>query len=116
MKLKFVNEAEKTKLITPFVTLFGTAIVSIVTFIRGFVFGEWIVIVFACVLIFLTFGFVLEKVIVHFMDVNMAEERRLEEEAAAKEAEEAAAAAALENGGEIPGADETDNDEDNEKS
>lgn len=106
MKFEIGNNAPKTKLITPFVTLAGTAVISIVTFLRHFPFGEWIVVVFGSVVLFLILGYILEKVIVHFMDVNFAkeeEERRLAEEEAARAAEEAAENASMENNGDIPG-------------
>ena len=90
-ELKKIN----TKLITPLIVLSATSVVSVFTFLKHYPIGEWIVIVFASVVIFLAIGLIIEKMIAKFLDINYEkalaeklEAERLEEEArAAMEAE-----------------------------
>ena len=90
-ELKKIN----TKLITPLIVLSATAVVSVFTFLKHYPIGEWIVIVFVSVVIFLVIGLIVEKMIAMFLDINYEkalaeklEAERLEEEArAAMEAE-----------------------------
>ena len=85
-ELKKIN----TKLITPLIVLSATAVVSVFTFLKHYPIGEWIVIVFASVVIFLAIGLIIEKMIAKFLDINYEkalaeklEAERLEEEARA---------------------------------
>ena len=90
-ELKKIN----TKLITPLIVLSATAIISVFTFFEHYPIGEWIVIVFVSVVIFLVIGLTIERMITKFLDINYEkalaeklEAERLEEEArAAMEAE-----------------------------
>jgi len=90
-ELKKIN----TKLITPLIVLSATAIISLFSFFKHYSTGEWIVIVFISVVIFLAIGLTIEKMIAKFLDINYEkalaeklEAERLEEEArAAMEAE-----------------------------
>ncbi len=87
-----------TKLITPLIVLSCTGVIAIFTYFKHYPVGDWFVIVFASVIIFLVIGLITEKMITRFIEVNyekaMAEKleaERLEEEArAAMEAENAA--------------------------
>ena len=89
----------KTKLIAPFVTLFGTAIVAVVTYMRHFETARWFVAVCATLILFLILGTVFQRMVEKFevdavkreIDNRLEAEREAEEEAA-KAAEEAAAA------------------------
>jgi p-aminobenzoyl-glutamate transporter AbgT len=84
-----------TKLVTPVIVLFATSVIAIYAFVKHYPVGDWFVIVFSSVIIFLIIGFIIERMITGFVDTNYekaiaeAEEaRRLEEEArAAMEAE-----------------------------
>ncbi len=84
-----------TKLITPLIVLSATSIIAIFTYFKRYPAGDFFVIVFASVVIFLIIGLITEKMITRFIEINfekeMAEKReaeRLEEEArAAMEAE-----------------------------
>ena len=84
-----------TKLITPLIVLGGTAIIAIFTYFKRYPAGDWFVIVFASVVIFLVIGLICEKMINRFLEINYEkaeaerlEAERLEEEArAAMEAE-----------------------------
>ncbi len=90
-QIKKVN----TKLITPLIVLGGTAIIAIFTYFKRYPAGDWFVIVFASVVIFLVIGLICEKMINRFLEINYEkaeaerlEAERLEEEArAAMEAE-----------------------------
>jgi p-aminobenzoyl-glutamate transporter AbgT len=87
-----------TKLITPLIVLSSTAVIALFTYFKRYPVGEWFVILFTSVIIFLVIGLITEKMITRFIEINyekaMAEKReaeRLEEEArAAMEAENAA--------------------------
>ena len=84
-----------TKLITPLVVLSATAIIAIFTYFKRYPAGDFFVIVFTSVVVFLVIGLIVEKMITRFLEINyekaMAEKmeaERLEEEArAAMEAE-----------------------------
>ena len=92
-----IEEIKKwnTKLVTPVIVLFATSIIAIYSFIKHYPVGDWFVIVCSSVIIFLIIGFIIERMISKFVDINyekaiaeMEEARRLEEEArAAMEAE-----------------------------
>ncbi len=90
-QIKKVN----TKLITPLIVLGCTAIIAIFTYFKRYPAGDFFVIVFASVVIFLIIGLIIEKMINRFVEINYekemaerAEAERLEEEArAAMEAE-----------------------------
>ncbi len=90
-QIKKVN----TKLITPLIVLGGTAIIAIFTYFKHYPAGDWFIIVFASVVIFLIIGLLCEKMINRFLEINYEkaeaerlEAERLEEEArAAMEAE-----------------------------
>ncbi|WP_026651263.1 hypothetical protein [Butyrivibrio proteoclasticus] len=84
-----------TKLITPLIALSGTAIIALFTYFKRYPVGDWFVIVFLSVVIFIVIGFIVEKMITRFVEINYEkivaerlEQERLEEEArAAMEAE-----------------------------
>ena len=90
-KIKGIN----TKLITPLIVLSGTAIIAIFTYFEHYPVGDWFIIVFACVVVFMIIGLIIERMLNSFIDINYekimaerAEQERLEEEArAAMEAE-----------------------------
>ncbi len=90
-QIKKVN----TKLITPLIVLGGTAIIAIFTYFKRYPAGDWFIIVFASVVIFLVIGLICERMINRFLEINYEkaeaerlEAERLEEEArAAMEAE-----------------------------
>ncbi|MCR5674973.1 MAG: hypothetical protein K6G16_04615 [Lachnospiraceae bacterium] len=74
---------KQTKLIPPFVMLAATAAVAVVTYLRDFPFGNWLILVFGVMLLFLFIGEVLRQIIEYFVGAN---ERK---ELAEKEAREA---------------------------
>lgn len=84
-----------TKLITPLIALSGTAIIALFTYFKRYPVGDWFVIVFLSVVIFIVIGFIVERMITRFIEINYEkivaermEQERLEEEArAAMEAE-----------------------------
>nr|WP_297706223.1 hypothetical protein [uncultured Butyrivibrio sp.] len=84
-----------TKLVTPLIVLSCTAIIAIFTYFEHYPVGDWFIIVFASVVIFLVIGLIVERMITRFVDINyekamaeLEEAKRLEEEArAAMEAE-----------------------------
>jgi uncharacterized membrane protein len=82
--MKTGKEANKVKLITPFVMLLGTAIISIHTYLQRFAMGDWLVIVLGSAVLFLILGASLEKMITYFMRINQEKE---DAERAAEEAE-----------------------------
>ncbi len=100
-EVKNVNSANEdikqfnTKLITPLIVLSCTAVIAIFTYFKRYPAGDWFIIVFASVVIFLVIGLIVEKMIARFMEINFEkaeaerlEAERLEEEArAAMEAE-----------------------------
>ena len=83
------------KIVTPVIVLTATLIIAVYTYFEHYPLGVWVRILVICVLIFLIIGFIVEKMISGFVDINyekaVAERReaeRLEEEArAAMEAE-----------------------------
>ena len=92
-----INQIKKanTKVITPLIVLGGTAIIAIFTYFKRYPAGDFFVIVFASVVIFLIIGLIIERMLNRFLEINYekamaekAEQERLEEEArAAMEAE-----------------------------
>ncbi len=84
-----------TKLVTPVIVLFATSVIAIYAFVKHYPVGDWFVIVFTTVVIFLVIGLLTEKMITRFIEINYekamaekAEAERLEEESrAAMEAE-----------------------------
>ncbi|WP_026515808.1 hypothetical protein [Butyrivibrio sp. MC2021] len=84
-----------TKLITPLIVLSATSVIAIFTYFKRYPVGDWFIIVFASVVIFLIIGSITEKMITRFLEINyekaMAEkaeaERIAEEARAAMEAE-----------------------------
>ena len=84
-----------TKLITPLIVLSATAVIAVFTYFKRYPVGDWFIIVFASVVIFLIIGGITEKMIARFLEINYekamaerAEAERLAEEArAAMEAE-----------------------------
>ncbi|MCR4902125.1 MAG: hypothetical protein K6A23_04645 [Butyrivibrio sp.] len=92
--MKIGKETNKIKLITPFVMLCGTAIISIHTYLQHFKIGDWLIIVLGSAVLFLIIGAILEKMISYFMRVNQEKE---DAERAAAEAEAEALAQEAEN-------------------
>ena len=87
---------KKTGLIPPFVMLAATAVVAVVTYMRDFPFGKWLILVFGVMIFFLFFGEVIRQIVEYFINANERKERLLREaEEAAKE--EALAAEGEEN-------------------
>lgn len=90
-QIKKVN----VKLITPLIVLSCTSIIAIFTYFKHYPAGDWFIIVFATVIIFLILGLIIERMLSRFVEINYekamaekAEQERLEEEArAAMEAE-----------------------------
>lgn len=93
-ELKKVN----TKLITPLIVLTCTAIIAIYTYFKHYPAGDWFIIVFASVVIFLAIGLIIEKMITRFMEINY--EKALAERLEAERLEEEARAAMEAEGGE----------------
>lgn len=85
---------KKTGLIPPFVMLAATAVVAVVTYMRDFPFGKWLILVFGVMIFFLFFGEVIRQIVEYFIKANEREERLL------REAEEAAKEEALATEGE----------------
>ncbi len=65
----------KTRLIPPFVMLAATAVVAVVTRLRDFPFGDWLIIVFGVMVFFLFIGEVLRQVIEYFIQINEKKEK-----------------------------------------
>ena len=90
-QIKKVN----TKVVTPLIVLGCTSIIAIFAYFKRYPAGDFFVIVFASVVIFLIIGLIIEKMLNRFLEINYekamaekAEAERLEEEArAAMEAE-----------------------------
>ena len=85
-QIKKVNK----KVITPLIVLGCTAIIAIFTYFKRYPAGDFFVIVFASVVIFLVIGLIVEKMLNRFLEINFekaeaerAEAARLEEEARA---------------------------------
>ena len=85
----------KTKLIAPFVTLFGSAVIAIFTFFDNMPTARWYIVVFATMVLFLFLGAVLqnmvekyeEEAVKSWIDKRLEQERLKDEERARKEAE-----------------------------
>ncbi len=88
-----------TKLVTPMVVLSATAIISIYAYFEHYPAGDWFIIVFSSVVIFLILGLIIERMITRFVDINY-EKAVAEREEAKRLEEEARAAMEAENGGE----------------
>ncbi|MCR4761942.1 MAG: hypothetical protein K5696_00280 [Lachnospiraceae bacterium] len=71
----------KIKLIPPFVMLFATAAVAVITYLRDLPFDVWLVLVLGVMVFFLFIGEVLRQMIEYFCQIN--EKKLLEEQAAA---------------------------------
>ena len=100
-ELKKVN----TKLITPLIVLSCTAIIAIFTYFKHYPAGDWFIIVFASVVIFLVIGLIIEKMITRFMEINY-EKAVAEREEAERLEEEARAAMEAEGGEEVENVDQ----------
>ena len=100
-ELKKIN----TKLITPLIVLSCTAIIAIFTYFKHYPAGDWCIIVFASVVIFLVIGLIIEKMITRFMEINY-EKAVAEREEAERLEEEARAAMEAEGGEEVENVDQ----------
>ncbi len=100
-ELKKIN----TKLITPLIVLSCTAIIAIFTYFKHYPAGDWFIIVFASVVIFLVIGLIIEKMITRFMEINY-EKAVAEREEAERLEEEARAAMEAEGGEEVESVDQ----------
>lgn len=100
-ELKKIN----TKLITPLIVLSCTAIIAIFTYFKHYPAGDWFIIVFASVVIFLIIGLIIEKMITRFMEINY-EKAVAEREEAERLEEEARAAMEAEGGEEVENVDQ----------
>ena len=92
------NKKINTKLITPLIVLGCTAIIAIFSYFKHYPVGDWFIIVFASVVVFLIIGLIIEKMINKFLEVNY--EKYLAEKAEAERLEEEARAAMEAEGGE----------------
>ena len=87
-------EAPKTRLITAFVMLTGSAFVAIYTYLQHYEIGAWLVVLFLSLIIFLIVGRLFEWLVAHFNDPIKERDRAIlaqEEAIAAREADEQAA-------------------------
>lgn len=102
-----IDEIKKinTKLITPLIVLSCTAIIAIFTYFKHYPAGDWFIIVFASVVIFLVIGLIIEKMITRFMEINY-EKAVAEREEAERLEEEARAAMEAEGGEEVENVDQ----------
>ena len=83
------NLRRKLKLITPAVMLSAGAVISIYTYLRGYLLGDFLVIVFGTLLLFFGIGLLIEYLVVHFVRVNwLREDIRREERGRVREEEE----------------------------
>ena len=96
-QIKKVN----TKMITPLIVLGCTAIIALFTYFKHYPAGDFFVIVFASVVIFLIIGLIIEKMINRFVEINY--EKEMAERAEAQRLEEEARAAMEAEGGEEAG-------------
>ncbi len=88
-------EAPKTRLITAFVMLSGSAFVAIYTYLQHYEIGDWLRTLFIGAVVFLVAGLLLEWIITHFSDLVRDRDdaiRAQEDAIAAREADELAAA------------------------
>ncbi|MDC7295297.1 MULTISPECIES: hypothetical protein [unclassified Butyrivibrio] len=88
-----------TKLITPLIVLSATAVIAVFTYFKRYPVGDWFVIVFSSVVIFLIIGFITEKMITGFLEINY-QKLLAEKEEADRLAEEARKAMEAEAGDE----------------
>ena len=82
-----------------------TAIIAIFTYFKHYPAGDWFIIVFASVVIFLVIGLIIEKMITRFMEINY-EKAVAEREEAERLEEEARAAMEAEGGEEVENVDQ----------
>ena len=96
-----IEESKKfnTKLITPLIVLFSTAVIALFTYFKHYPVGDWFVIVFTTVIIFLVIGLLTEKMITRFIEINY-EKVMAEKQEAERLAEEARKAMEAESNGE----------------
>ncbi len=88
-------EAPKTRLITAFVMLSGSAFVAIYTYLQHYEIGDWLKTLFIGAVVFLIAGLLLEWIITHFSDLINDRDNAIktqEDAIAAREADEMAAA------------------------
>ena len=86
----------KTKLIAPFVTLLGTAVIAIYTYLNNMPAARWFIVVCTTTVLFLFFGSVLqnmvekyeEEAVKRWINRRLEQERLKDEERARREAEE----------------------------
>ena len=97
---KAEDKKVNTKLITPLIVLSATAVIALFTYFKRYPVGDFFVIVFASVVIFLIIGLIVERMITKFLEINFekAEAERLEAE---RLEEEARAAMEAENNEEV---------------
>ena len=96
-----------TKLITPLIVLSATSVIAIFTYFKRYPVGDWFVIVFASVVIFLIIGLITEKMITRFLEINY-EKAMAEKAEADRIAEEARAAMEAEAGDQVEVSDNHD--------
>ena len=87
-------EAPKTRLITAFVMLLGSLFVALYTYLQHYEIGDWLLILFISLVIFLILGLCLEWLITHFNNLVLDRDNAIkaqEEAIAAREADERAA-------------------------
>ena len=87
-------EAPKTRLITAFVMLSGSAFVAIYTYIQHYEIGDWLRTLFIAAVIFLIAGLLLEWLITHFSGLIQSRDDAIKEQEdaiAARQADELAA-------------------------
>ena len=77
----------KIKLIPPLVMLAATSTVAVITYLRDFPFGTWLVIVIAVMVLFLFIGEVIRQMVEYFMKVNEEKEKEQEEQESEEENE-----------------------------
>ncbi len=86
-------EAPKTRLITAFVMLSGTALVAIYTYLQHYEIGDWLLILFIGAVIFMIAGLLLEWLVTHFSNIIKDRDDAIsaqEDAIAAREADELA--------------------------
>ena len=93
-QIKKVN----TKVVTPLIVLSCTAIIAIFAYFKHYPAGDFFIIVFASVVIFLVIGLIIEKMLNRFLEINY--EKALAERLEAERLEEEARAAMEAEGGE----------------
>ena len=96
-----------TKLITPLIVLSATSVIAIFTYFKRYPVGDWFIIVFASVVIFLIIGLITEKMITRFLEINY-EKAMAEKAEADRIAEEARAAMEAEAGDQVEVSDNHD--------